>query len=137
MSRRSKGGRTTRRVIVERGVPTPVGPYSHAVAAGGFFFVSGQGPKESATGRYVQGGVGNQTRKTLRNVTTILGSMGLDLSDVVKVNAYLRDIKDFQEFNDAYGEFFKDAPPARTTVQATPPAAEILVEMEATAKTRD
>ena len=126
-----------KRVVLKEGVAAPLGPYSHAVAAGGFVFVSGQGPKDPATGAYIQSGVQEQTRQVILNLQTILKSVGLDLPDVVKSNVYLRDMKDFQAFNKAYAEFFKDAPPARTTVQAYPPVQDILVEIEVIAKTRD
>ncbi len=126
-----------KRVVLKEGAAAPIGPYSHAVSAGGFVFVSGQGSKDPATGKYVQGGVQEQTRQVIRNIEAILKSMGLGLSDVVKANVFLRDINDFKEFNKAYGEFFGKAPPARSTVQAIPPVPEILVEIEVVAKTRD
>jgi 2-iminobutanoate/2-iminopropanoate deaminase len=128
--------RPLKRVVVGSGVPTPIGPYSHAVVAGGFVFLSGQGPKDPTTGRYVKGRIKEHTRQTIRNVQAVLRELGLDLSDVVKVNAYLRDMGDFKKFNEAYAEFFGAAPPARTTLQATLPGKDMLVEIEVLAKTR-
>jgi 2-iminobutanoate/2-iminopropanoate deaminase len=127
-----------RKVIVEGdAVGRPIGPYSHAVVAGGFVFVSGQGPRDAKTGRFVQGGIREQTGQTMRNVLAVLTSLDLDLSDVVKVNAYLSDIRDFDAFNEAYGTFFEGVlPPARTTLQAVLPREGMLVEIEVTAKTR-
>ena len=123
--------------IVAKKVSKPIGPYSHAVIAGGFAFISGQGPKDPATGKFVTGGIKEHTRQAIRNVRTILEELDLDLSDVVKVNAYLRDMGDFQEFNEAYAEFFGAEPPARTTVQAILPGKEMLVEIDSVAKTRE
>jgi 2-iminobutanoate/2-iminopropanoate deaminase len=124
-----------RRIVVEKDLSRPIGPYSHAVVAGGFAFVSGQGPKDASTGKFVSGRIREQTEQTMRNILTVLNSLGLDFSDVVKVNAYLRDIKDFQAFNEAYDGFFDgDALPARTTLQAVLPKEEMLVEIEAVAK---
>lgn len=118
------------------GVPRPAGPYSPAVAAGGFVFVSGQGPKDPATGRPVEGGIEEQTRQVIRNIRSVLKGAGLDLSDVVKANVFLRDIKSFEAFNRAYAEFFGAEPPSRTTVQASLPSPETLVEIEVVAKDR-
>ena len=119
-----------------KGVPPPRGPYSHAVIANGFAFLSGQGPREPATGSYPEG-IEEQTRQVMRNIVSVLGSIGLTLSDVVKSNVYLRHINDFERFNEVYGSFFKGELPARTTVQATPPLPEILVEIEVVAAMRD
>ena len=127
-----------RKIIVEGGtVGKPVGPYSHVVTAGGFAFVSGQGAKDSKTGAFVQGGIEEQTDQTMRNVLAILTGVGLDFTDVVRVNAYLRDVRDLHAFNSAYTRFFRGClPPARTTVQAVLLHEEMLVEIEVTAKTR-
>jgi 2-iminobutanoate/2-iminopropanoate deaminase len=101
-------------VMAEKG-PKPAGPYSHAVVANGFVFISGQGPVEPDTGTMPDAFV-DQVRQTLRNVQTILEAAGTSLDNVVKVNAYVTDLTRFQEFNEVYGEFFQQDPPARTTV---------------------
>ena len=101
-------------VTAERG-PAPAGPYSHAVVANGFVFISGQGPVNPETGT-MPDAFANQVRQTLKNVQTILEAAGSSLDDVVKVNAYVTDLTRFAEFNDVYKEFFQDNPPARTTV---------------------
>ncbi|MDG6956717.1 MAG: hypothetical protein JRN71_04940 [Nitrososphaerota archaeon] len=132
-----RGGERIERLAAGRGGPEAMGPYSQAVAAGGFVFVSGQGPRDPATGSYVEGGIEEQTRQVLRNLESILGRMGLGLSDVVKANAYLRDIKDFEGFNRAYAGFFGGEYPARTTVQAVLPGPGALVELDVVAKTRE
>ena len=101
-------------VMAEKGAK-PAGPYSHAVVANGFVFISGQGPVDPDTGT-MPDAFTEQVRQTLRNVQTILEAAGTSLDNVVKVNAYVTDLTRFQEFNEVYGEFFQQDPPARTTV---------------------
>ena len=103
-----------RTVMAERG-PAPAGPYSHAVVANGFVFVSGQGPVDPETGT-MPDAFADQVRQTLRNLQAILEDAGSSLEDVVKVNAYVTDLTRFAEFNEVYKEFFRHDPPARTTV---------------------
>ncbi|MCA1730259.1 MAG: RidA family protein [Actinobacteria bacterium] len=106
-----------RTVMAEKG-PKPAGPYSHAVVANGFAFISGQGPVDPETGT-MPDAFADQVRQTFRNVQTILEAAGTSLDNVVKVNAYVTDLTRFQEFNEVYGEFFQQNPPARTTVGAS------------------
>ncbi len=101
-------------IMADKG-PAPAGPYSHAVVANGFVFISGQGPVNPETGA-MPDAFADQVRQTFKNVQTILEAAGSGLDDVVKVNAYLTDLTRFAEFNDVYKEFFQDDPPARTTV---------------------
>ena len=101
-------------VMADKG-PAPAGPYSHAVVANGFVFISGQGPVNPETGA-MPDAFADQVRQTFKNVQTILEAAGSSLENVVKVNAYLTDLTRFAEFNDVYNEFFQDDPPARTTV---------------------
>jgi 2-iminobutanoate/2-iminopropanoate deaminase len=104
-------------VMAEKG-PKPAGPYSHAVVANGFVFISGQGPVDPETG-IMPDAFTDQVRQTLSNVQTILEAAGTSLDNVVKVNAYVTDLTRFQEFNEVYREFFQQDPPARTTVGAS------------------
>jgi 2-iminobutanoate/2-iminopropanoate deaminase len=106
-----------RTVMAEKG-PKPAGPYSHAVVANGFAFISGQGPVDPEMGT-MPDAFADQVRQTFRNVQTILEAAGTSLDNVVKVNAYVTDLTRFQEFNEVYGEFFQQNPPARTTVGAS------------------
>lgn len=101
-------------VMAEKG-PAPAGPYSHAVIADGFVFISGQGPVNPETGA-MPDAFRDQVRQTFENVRTILDAAGASLDDVVKVNAYVTDLMRFAEFNEVYKEFFQHDPPARTTV---------------------
>jgi 2-iminobutanoate/2-iminopropanoate deaminase len=104
-----------RETITAGNAPEPAGPYSHAVVAGGFVYVSGQGPVQPETGE-MPDAFEEQVRQTLSNLKTILEASGSGLEHVVKVNAYVTDLTRFPEFNEVYKEFFQDAPPARTTV---------------------
>jgi 2-iminobutanoate/2-iminopropanoate deaminase len=104
-------------VMAEKG-PKPAGPYSHAVVANGFVFISGQGPVDPETNT-MPDAFADQVRQTFRNVQTILEAAGTSLDNVVKVNAYVTDLTRFQELNKVYGEFFQRNPPARTTVGAS------------------
>ena len=99
-------------VMAEKG-PKPAGPYSHAVIANGFVFISGQGPADPETGA-MPDAFADQVRQTFRNVQTIVEAAGSSLENVV--NAYVTDLTRFAEFNEVYKEFFSHDPPARTTV---------------------
>ena len=107
-----------RRVITAEQGAKPAGPYSHAIAARGtFLYVSGQGPVNPATG-VAPADFREAAAQALRNVQTIVEAAGGTLADVVKVNAYLRDMQDFAAFNEIYRTFFSASYPARTTVQS-------------------
>ena len=104
-----------RKTVMADNGPVPAGPYSHAVVANGFVFISGQGPVNPETGA-MPDAFADQVRQTFKNAQTILEAAGSSLDEVVKVNAYVTDLTRFAEFNDVYKEFFQDDPPARTTV---------------------
>src|ERR687889_665116 len=120
-------------VMAEKG-PAPAGPYSHAVVANGFVFISGQGPVNPETATMADA-FADQVRQTFKNVQTILEAAGSSLDDVVKVNAYVTDLTRFAEFNDVYKEFFRDNPPARTTVATA--LLGILVEVDCVAQLKE
>jgi 2-iminobutanoate/2-iminopropanoate deaminase len=100
------------------GVVRPRGPYSPAVRAGGFLFVSGQGPIDPATDQMSYGDIQHETRLVLENIRRILEGCGASVKDVVKCSVFLADGRDFAAMNQVYSEFFGDAKPARTTVEA-------------------
>jgi 2-iminobutanoate/2-iminopropanoate deaminase len=107
--------------VIERlsptGAPEPRGPYSPAVRAGGFIYVSGQGPIDPATNQFRYGDIQEETRLVLTNVKTILEGCGAGMADVVKCSVFLRDGQDFAAMNEIYTEFFGGHKPARTTVE--------------------
>ena len=119
--------------ITAPGAPAPQGPYSHAVRAGDFIYVSGQAALDPATNTFVVGTVAEETRRTIGNIESILKAAGATLADVVKCSVFLSDIRDFAEMNEVYNEFFGQAKPARTTVQATLPGKGIKVEIDCVA----
>jgi len=122
-----------RKAVNVENAAAKAGPYSHVVIANGFAYVSGQGPTDPATGVKPDDFAG-QVRQTLRNVQTILNGIGLDMSDVVKVNSYLTDLTRFAEYNAVYREFFPSDEPARTTVGCQ--LLGILVEIDCVAAMR-
>ena len=104
--------------LTPAGCPAARGPYSHAVRAGGFLFVSGQGPIDPATDAFSYGDIQHETRLVLGNIKRILEGCGASMADVVKCSVFLRDGNDFAAMNSVYAEFFGDAKPARTTVES-------------------
>lgn len=116
-------------IFTEKG-PKPVAPYSQAIRAGDFLFLSGMVAINPATGKIEETDIKNQTRRVLENAKAILESSGFSLKDVVKATVYLAKPEDFQAMNEVYREYFPEAPPARTTVAVHFPLKEILVEIE-------
>jgi 2-iminobutanoate/2-iminopropanoate deaminase len=107
----------TKDVIISNKLPAPKGPYSPAIRANGFVFVSGQAAVNPATGEVFKGDIKEQTRMTLENIKAILEAAGTTMHKVVKTNVYLTDMNDFAAMNEVYATFFDHNPPARTTIQ--------------------
>jgi len=120
-------------VISSSDAPKAIGPYSQAIRCGDFIFCSGQAGLDPETGKIVDGGIRAQTAQVLRNLDTVLKAAGSGLNRVVKVTVFLHDWKYFKEMNETYGEFFKENPPARSTVQGARWPEGSLVAMEAIA----
>lgn len=114
--------------------PAALGPYSQAVVAGDFVFVSGAIPIDMSTGELSTGDIKDQTRICMNNLSTILEAAGSSLEKVVKTTIFLSDLSNFGNVNEAYGEFFKSNPPARACVQvaALPKNSQIEIEVIAT-----
>jgi 2-iminobutanoate/2-iminopropanoate deaminase len=119
-------------VITTDQAPPVVGPYSQALAAGPFVFLSGQIPLDSK-GQMVEGDIVVQTVQVIQNLKAVLAAAGLTLKDVVKTTVYLADMANFMEMNRTYGEFFSEQPPARTTIQAGVLPKGAAIEIEAVA----
>ena len=98
--------------------PKALGPYSQAIRAGQFLFVSGQVPIDPVTGELVQGSIGDQARRALHNVGEILKAGGSSFQQVVRTTVYLADLADFPAMNEVYATFFTAPQPARSTIQA-------------------
>jgi 2-iminobutanoate/2-iminopropanoate deaminase len=117
--------------------PPAAGPYSHAVKSNGMLFCSGQVPLDPATGKLVEGSIGDQTRRCLDNLKIVAAAAGADLSDAVRMGIFVTDIGVFAEVNEAYGAYFPADPPARTTIGVAALPAGAQVEIEAVIALRD
>jgi 2-iminobutanoate/2-iminopropanoate deaminase len=116
-------------VLTDRG-PKPIGPYSQAVKANGFLFVSGQVALDPKTGEMLGGEITQQTERVLQNLKGIVEAAGSNLSRVVKTTVFLKDMNEFASMNEVYARFFTLAPPARSTVQVSRLPKDALVEIE-------
>ncbi len=116
-------------VLTDRG-PKPIGPYSQAIRANGFLFVSGQVALDPKTGEMASGDIRQQTERVLENVKAIVEAAGVKLAHVVKTTVFLKDMNDFAAMNEVYARYFSSAPPARSTVQAARLPKDALVEIE-------
>ena len=123
-----------KRIISSTDAPAAVGPYSQAVEANGFLFLSGQLPLD-ASGKLLPGNIAAQTEQVLKNLVVVLEAAGSSLERVVKTTVYLRDINDFASMNEVYGRYFPSDPPARATVEVSrlPRDARVLMELIALA----
>ena len=116
--------------------PAAIGPYSQAIAANGFLFISGQLLIDPATGNFAEGGIRELTRQSLENVKSILAEAGLTLADVVKTTVFLADMSDFAAMNEVYAEYFTAPAPARSAVAVKTLPKGGLVEIEVIAACR-
>lgn len=123
--------------IKTNNAPRAIGPYSQAVKAGGFIFLSGQIPIDPASGEIVAGDIKAQTRQVLKNLQAILVEAGSSLKDVVKTTVFLKDLSGFADMNGVYGEFFSAPYPARATVEVSALPKGVLVEIDAIAAVGD
>jgi 2-iminobutanoate/2-iminopropanoate deaminase len=123
--------------LATEGAPKAIGPYSQAVAEGGFVFCSGQIPLDPATGELVTGGIEASTERVLDNMEAVLKSAGLGFADVVKTTVFLIKSEDFPAMNAVYARRFGDHRPARSTVivAALPKGATVEIDVIARAKT--
>ncbi len=118
-----------KKCINPKSAPIPAGPYSPALKVGNYLFVSGQTPEKPGTDELVEGGIKVQTKQVLENIKNIIIASGGTMENVVKVNAHLLDINDFQDYNEVYRNYFTEPFPARTTVQSVIPGG-ALVEVD-------
>ena len=105
-----------RKTLTAPGAPAAIGPYSHAVSAGGLLYCSGQIPLDPATGELEGNGAGEQARRALQNLEAVCAAAGTSLARAVKVTIYMTDLAAFAEVNDVYASFFNADPPARVTI---------------------
>jgi 2-iminobutanoate/2-iminopropanoate deaminase len=117
-------------VISTQHGPKAIGPYSQAVKANGFVFVSGQVAFDPATGQLVEGDVARQTERVLENLKAILEAAGSSLHKAVKTTVFLKDMNDFSAMNEVYARSFPSAPPARSTVEVARLPRDVRVEID-------
>jgi 2-iminobutanoate/2-iminopropanoate deaminase len=120
----------SRKIIKTKDAPEAIGPYSQAVASGGFVFVSGQIPVNPETGTVVEGDIKTQAGVVMKNAEAILAAAGCRMQDVVKATIYLKNMTDFSAVNEVYGSFFPSDPPARATVEVSRLPKDVAVEMD-------
>ncbi len=119
-----------KKVVFTEKAPKPIGPYSQAIIAGNLIFTAGQIPIDPATNQVVQGDIKEQTRRVLENLRAILESVGATFDDVVKVTIYMKDLNEFSAMNEVYSEYFKNSPPARTTVEVSRLPRDVRIEID-------
>jgi 2-iminobutanoate/2-iminopropanoate deaminase len=119
-----------REVIATNDGPKAIGPYSQAIRANGFVFVSGQVAIDPATQQVISGDVAAQTERVLRNLAGILKAAGSELGKVVRSTVFLKNMGDFAAMNEVYGRYFSTAPPARSTVEVARLPKDVLVEID-------
>lgn len=120
----------SKRKIQSATAPTALGPYSQAIAAGGFVYCSGQIPIDPKTGQFAGDSIEAQTDQVLKNLQAVLAAAGSDLAKAVKTTVFLADMNDFQAMNGVYQTYFPDPAPARSTVQVARLPRDARVEIE-------
>jgi 2-iminobutanoate/2-iminopropanoate deaminase len=124
-----------KKIVSTKDAPAAVGPYSQAIRSGPILFCAGQIPLDPQTGQIVSDDIDAQTKRVLENVSAVLRAENLNFSHVVKTTIFLTDMGDFQTVNEIYATYFRDNPPARSTVQvsALPKGAKVEIEVIAMA----
>jgi len=117
-------------VLTTKDAPAAIGPYSQAIRAGDFLFVSGQIPLDPATGALVGGGIADQTHRVLQNLGALLRAAGVSFDRVVKTTVYLQDMTEFAAMNEIYATYFAAPAPARATIQAARLPRDVKVEID-------
>src|ERR1041385_3792077 len=128
-----------KKIISTNEAPAAIGPYSQAVRSGSLLFCSGQIPLDPKSGQIVSGDITAQTQRVLDNIAAVLRAEGLSFDNVVKTTIFLTNLGDFQRVNEIYGSYFKQDPPARSTVQvsALPKGTNVEIEVIAAAAEAD
>lgn len=123
----------SKKIVYTKNAPEPIGPYSQAILFNNLIYTSGQIPIDPGSGQLIDGDIKAQTKQTIRNIENILTSGGSDISKVIKVTVYLKDINEFPAMNEIYEEYFGTSKPARSTVQAAKLPKDAKIEMDAIA----
>mgnify|MGYP003575204811 CR=1 FL=1 len=116
-------------VVYSDKAPEPIGPYSQAIKTGNTLFISGQIAIQKSSGAILTSNIEAETLQVMTNLSEILTSASMDFSDVVKTTIFLKDMNNFPKVNEVYGKYFKDAPPARETVEVSRLPKDVNVEI--------
>src|SRR5437899_11032738 len=119
-----------RDVIATKDAPQAIGPYSQAIRANGFVFVSGQVAIDPSTQQVISGDIAAQTDRVLKNLSAIRKAAGSGLEKVVRSTVFLKNMGDFAAMNEVYGRYFSTAPPTRSTVEVARLPKDVLVEVD-------
>lgn len=119
-----------KQIVATDHAPKAIGPYSQAVIANGFAFLSGQIPLDAATGHIVDGDIAAQTERVLENLRGVLDACGSSFAKVVKTTVFLKDMAEFAKMNEVYARYFPENPPARATVEAARLPRDVRVEID-------
>ena len=122
-----------KKIVSTGSAPKAIGPYSQAVIANGFAYLSGQIPLDPGTGQLVAGDIAVQTERVLENLKAVLEASGSSLGQVVKTTVFLKDMGEFARMNEVYARYFASDPPARATVEAARLPRDVSVEIECVA----
>jgi 2-iminobutanoate/2-iminopropanoate deaminase len=117
-------------IISTERAPKAIGPYSQAVVANGWAFLSGQIPLDPATNQIITGDIAAQTERVLENLKSVLEAAGSSLERVVKTTVYLKDMGEFAKMNEVYGRYFASNAPARATVEAARLPRDVGIEID-------
>ncbi len=123
-----------KRIITTPAAPKAIGPYSQAVRNGSWAFISGCLPADPVTGELTGGDIRTQTQRVLENMGEVLKACKMDFKHVLKTTVFVTNLADFADMNEVYAKFFKENPPARSTVQVAALPKGALVEIEAVAR---
>jgi 2-iminobutanoate/2-iminopropanoate deaminase len=133
----NRGMSTQKTVIATKDAPAAIGPYSQAIKVGDLLFTSGQIALDPPTGDFLNGDITEQTTRVCQNLEAVLAEAGLDFTNVIKTNVFLKSMGDFAAMNAVYAKYFAPEgaiPPARSTVQVAALPKDALVEIECVAK---
>ena len=126
-----------RKVVLTPDAPKPIGPYSQAIRRGQTLYLSGQIAIDPATNQFLSNGsIDDQTRRVLNNLAAVLAADGLTMDHIVSTTVFLKDVNDFAKMNEVYATYFKNAPPARATVEVARLPRDAKIEISAIAVAR-
>jgi len=122
-----------KKTILTKDAPAPIGPYSQAVESNGTLYISGQIPMDPYSGEIISGDIKEETSQVMKNISAILETANMKMSDIDKCSIFISDMNDFQDINEIYGAYFNENPPARETVEVARLPKDVRVEISAIA----